>query len=623
MTNCTFVGNTAFYGGGINNNNVLNLTNCTITGNTAYFGGGGLRAYSSAVTLTNTIVAGNSFFGGDISGNVSGSNNLIGTGGSGGLQNGVDGNLVGVFDPLLGSLGNYGGTTQTVPLLPGSPAIAAGTTAAGITMDQRGLPLDPNGIDIGAFQSQGFTLALVPGSSPQSADILTQFASPLAVTVTANNPVEPVDGGSIGFAVTPSAGGASAQLSTSSATIAGGEASVTATANSVDGSYVVTGSIVGASVTFSLSNTGYVSSIAVTPADDDPVPGALGATDGDGHPLRRFDGGDHQHRKLGLVVVVGDRVHGEHRRGHRRVDRLGADHGGVRHSHQPRGHRGRRGAAAGPGREHDLRPVLDLSTVFAGLLSLREAVDVANAVPGETITFDPTVFGTPQTIYLSQGPLELSDTSGTTTIMGPGGGLVTVSGGHVSGVFQIDTGVTASISGLTITGGSTFFDGAGILNSGTLTLTDVKLSGNDADFRGGGIFDQGGDVYISGGTISGNSGGGACVSSSGKMTITGATVSNNEGGGVYVGSGSLTITNTAVTGNDASYGGGVGVLQGTATITGSTFLDNSSSYGGAISNNGVVTLTNCTISDNTADSRRRSVCLLLGDDGPYQLHVRR
>ena len=83
----------------------------------------------------------------------------------------------------------------------------------------------------------------------------------------------------------------------------------------------------------------------------------------------------------------------------------------------------------------------DQSTLFAGLLSLREAIDVADAVAGETITFDPTVFETPQTIYLSgKGPLDLSDTSGKTTIMGPGGGLVTVSGGHVSGVFQIDAG---------------------------------------------------------------------------------------------------------------------------------------------------------------------------------------
>ena len=72
----------------------------------------------------------------------------------------------------------------------------------------------------------------------------------------------------------------------------------------------------------------------------------------------------------------------------------------------------------------------------------------------ETITFDLTVFGTPQTINLSGTQLELSDTTGTETITGPKTG-VTVSGGGTSRVFQVDSGVTASISGLTITGGNT------------------------------------------------------------------------------------------------------------------------------------------------------------------------
>ena len=43
-------------------------------------------------------------------------------------DHGVDGNLVGVADPGLGALGNYGGPTETIPLLPGSPAIDAGTS---------------------------------------------------------------------------------------------------------------------------------------------------------------------------------------------------------------------------------------------------------------------------------------------------------------------------------------------------------------------------------------------------------------------------------------------------------------------------------------------------------------
>ena len=54
---------------------------------------------------------------------------------------------------------------------------------------------------------------------------------------------------------------------------------------------------------------------------------------------------------------------------------------------------------------------------------------------------------------LTAGPLELSQTSGLETITGPQA-AVTISGGGKSGVFQVDRGVTASISGLTITGGA-------------------------------------------------------------------------------------------------------------------------------------------------------------------------
>jgi hypothetical protein len=58
-----------------------------------------------------------------------------------------------------------------------------------------------------------------------------------------------------------------------------------------------------------------------------------------------------------------------------------------------------------------------------GLTSLREAIAYADSLSGPaTITFDPTVFSTPQTITLTGGQLELSNTSGTETILGPGAG---------------------------------------------------------------------------------------------------------------------------------------------------------------------------------------------------------
>jgi hypothetical protein len=258
LTDCTVTGNTTQSGGGgglySRVQATLTLTNCTVSGNSAPQGGGlyVYNPFSGPTTLSNTIVAGQST-GGDIAGRVSGGNNLIGTGGSGGLSDGQDGNLVGIADPGLAPLGNYGGSTSTMPLLPGSPAIGNGTTAGAPATDQRGLPrVGP--VDIEAFQSQGFTLAPVAGSTPQSARAGTPFPNPLAVTVTANNPIEPVDGGVIHFAAP--ATGASATLSAATATIAGGTASVTATANSTLGTYTVSASALGAAPGgFDLTNT--------------------------------------------------------------------------------------------------------------------------------------------------------------------------------------------------------------------------------------------------------------------------------------------------------------------------------------------------------------------------------
>ena len=97
--------------------------------------------------------------------------------------------------------------------------------------------------------------------------------------------------------------------------------------------------------------------------------------------------------------------------------------------------------------------------------TLRWAVGQANSAGGaETIAFDSKVFKTPQTITLTGTQLELTDTTGTETITGPKAG-VTVSGGGHSRVFQVDGGVTATISGLTITGGSAV-NGGGLENLG-------------------------------------------------------------------------------------------------------------------------------------------------------------
>jgi hypothetical protein len=81
--------------------------------------------------------------------------------GSTGITNGVSGNLVGgngnpVIDPCLGPLQNNGGPTQTMALLPGSPAIGQADNPFAPKTDQRGkVRLDRHGepTDIGAFET--------------------------------------------------------------------------------------------------------------------------------------------------------------------------------------------------------------------------------------------------------------------------------------------------------------------------------------------------------------------------------------------------------------------------------------------------------------------------------------
>ncbi len=182
LIDSTISGNSAGgFGGGFygrTGSNTLTVRNSTISGNSAGTLGGGFLLNKSNVTLTNSIVANNTapsgaeFLGAtqtgtptnvtanfslieggySVSGTFSGSNNIFGQ------------------DPKLGPLAPNGGPTQTLALLPGSPAIDAGSNAlTPSTYDQRGpgFPRIFNGtIDIGAFENQGdriFTNGFEPG----------------------------------------------------------------------------------------------------------------------------------------------------------------------------------------------------------------------------------------------------------------------------------------------------------------------------------------------------------------------------------------------------------------------------------------------------------------------------
>jgi hypothetical protein len=177
-----------------------------------------------------------------------------------------------VTAPLLAPLADYGGPTLTHALLPGSPAIDAGAAGCTPTTDQRDFSRVGN-CDVGAFESQGFVLDSLTGT-PQSTVINTPFATPLGLTVTANEATEPVDGGLVTF--TPPGSGASAALTGSPATIAGGLASVTAAANGTAGVYNVVASASGAAVVnFALTNEVACSNALTVTSDLDSGAGTL------------------------------------------------------------------------------------------------------------------------------------------------------------------------------------------------------------------------------------------------------------------------------------------------------------------------------------------------------------
>ncbi len=179
VTDCTFTADFAPSGAGVYTTTPITLTADTLARNPASSHGGGIFA-AAAVTLNDTLVAGDTggdlyaFSGGGFTGSFGGAYDLVGDG-TGGLA-ASNHNLLGtVASPLnakLASPNDYGGPTQTLALMPGSPAVGAGAIFAGpggapLSTDQRGVGLSqPQGVDIGAFET-----------------------APLAVNTTSDDPV--------------------------------------------------------------------------------------------------------------------------------------------------------------------------------------------------------------------------------------------------------------------------------------------------------------------------------------------------------------------------------------------------------------------------------------------------
>ena len=263
-------------------------------------------------------------------------------------------------------------------------------------------------------------------------------------------------------------------------------------------------------------------------------------------------------------------------------------------------------------------------------------------------------------IFAKGGTLNMTncEVKGNKAVNGGGGGIYATD--------DVSTVSSVTISDSTIGGTGADINESGSNDSGggicigygcSLTMKNTKVIGNKSDLSGGGIFAGTNSTLsmehctVSGNTAANGSGGG--IHAEGVLTMTGCTVSDNEttgdsgggvyvsgtaeikgastivhnqaavsGGGIYMASGSVTLINATIggeqayddtdlaktKGNKAKDGGGIYVASGTLSIKDSTLSFNKSTSGstggggGINASNGTFTIKGCTFKNNDSGS---------------------
>jgi hypothetical protein len=250
-----------------------------------------------------------------------------------------------------------------------------------------------------------------------------------------------------------------------------------------------------------------------------------------------------------------------------------------------------------------INPVVT-STADSGPNTLRDAVTNICLAPNNNVTFN--LGAGSHTITLLSTLVIAKNINITNTLSGTNGPL-TISAGNF-GAFRAESPVTsASLNGLTVTGANaTGVNGGGILvQSGTVTLTNMLFTGNTVINGGGGALavTSGATLNVRNTTVSGNSAtfGGGIYNNGGTLNLLNVTVTNNlasgnvgggpvggpgaVGGGIETGAGIATnIKNSIVAGNSATTGTNI---SGTVTDQGNNILTGDAKIAVLASNGGL------------------------------------
>ncbi len=202
-------------------------------------------------------------------------------------------------------------------------------------------------------------------------------------------------------------------------------------------------------------------------------------------------------------------------------------------------------------------------------------------------------------VYVSgTGALNLTSVTLSDNASGVNGGGLDVTGG------------TATVTGSTISYGTSAFGGGVCTTGGTTTISNSTIANNSASTSGGGVYAYGGTLTVTGSTIHHNAatlttgtGGGAGTGGTGTLNLTATAIRNNtapNGAGVYSGAGTLKVRNSTISTNTATTtGGGVRVDGGTVTFGLTTVTENQAPEGaGLYANAGTTTPTSSIIAGN-------------------------
>ena len=173
----------------------------------------------------------------------------------------------------------------------------------------------------------------------------------------------------------------------------------------------------------------------------------------------------------------------------------------------------------------------------------------------------------------------------------------------------LSTALPQITSEITLEGANHFVDGGNsvrifnVSSGGNFTVNQATLQNGSVPFDVGGGIANNGTLTVTNSTLSGNTAyfGGGIQNWSGTVTVINSTLSDNfanSGGGIH-NFDSVTVINSTLSGNSATSGGGIYNASGsTMTVVNSTISGNTATTGGGILNGGALMVTSSTFSGN-------------------------